>query len=219
MAAHSSDASIHFTGISTKLLAMAKDIATLKRENTDLKSKAETISGENEDLDSRLGTLEETIETLEETMKSMEEQIETLEEENRELQQEVNNVYFTWKVLEFDMRNEFNDESPGLFAFGHTLCLALKKEGDDSVKVMLYMSSRISCWLGYKFYVGRADADEGSEHVWTVESSDLVQFPIKDDVWGYHEIVPSDILTTDKLLTPEGDLYIAVSIYKAKVDP
>jgi hypothetical protein len=104
------------------------------------------------------------------------------------------------------------------YAFGHTLYIQLAKKHNGFCGLFLCMRSKVPSQIGFKFTVGRYNAEEGSEHVKTHDPRVLSDYPSCNGNWnsGVLKAVPVTDLNTDKLLTPEGTLQIKAVVYKTR---
>jgi hypothetical protein len=154
--------------------------------------------------------------SLEVEGKILETKVEKLEKENSLLRAECNQVMFAWEIQNFDSTKAFYISSE-FQAFGHTLYLQFKKYNDDDYYgLYLGMRTRVHSQLGFKFIVGRYDADQNSEYVKTYASRVLSDYSSNSYwSWGSGKIASVSELITQKLLTSEGALQIKAVVYKA----
>jgi hypothetical protein len=138
-------------------------------------------------------------------------------EQMQKLNYESSRVEFAWEIPDFDdeIEEEIRFDSPDFIAFGHIFYLVLKEEEDDYYALYLQMRSTGPDKLGFKFSLGRYEATEGSHHIKSHDSQTLFDYsPLENKGgWGKGKFAHVNDFTTEKLLTPEGDLQIKVVVY------
>jgi hypothetical protein len=196
MIAHTKDASVHFTGMITKLAELSDEIKNLK--NDDIRSL----------------WLSTDVDTLKDEIVSMKTNM-TLE--NDKLKRESSDgIVLLWTILNFHTaRNVFISSDSNVF--GHVTCLRLQRTNECShYGLYLGIRSRKPCRFGCKFTIGRCNGGENSQHAISWSSPGLIDYPSVDGHWGQGCVTLAAVadLTREKLLTTEGSLQIKAIIYR-----
>jgi chromosome segregation ATPase len=135
MAAHTSDASIHFTGMATKLLQMSEKMSSQSTVIAELQGKIHKCESENADL-------QESVNDLEMKVTSLEGDNSRLQREVVSLTEEFNRVEIFWEIPV--LRSESEHKSSTFLAFGHTLQLVVCYEDDGIYGIQEYLLSCIT---------------------------------------------------------------------------